>query len=231
MARPLPNVTLVLIDGGACPPLSKMALETTLTQVTPEEVLVFTEEPLLNGTKWYHCDAKTAMAMNRTLWYSVPFCVRTSHFFTVEWDGWVIDGNAFRDEWLSLDWISAPWPWHKDGLDVGNGMALRSVGLMRHLAKNYSLRVPEDDLICRKYRRSLEAEGFRWATFYEARNYAFERCPPRPAFAFQGVWNWPKILGAKELSYRMALINDHVRSKSEYREIQGLLKQMGFKNA
>jgi hypothetical protein len=53
--------------------------------------------------------------------------IDTSHVLLVQWDGYVINPAAWREEFLGCDYIGAQWFWHDDGMRVGNGgFSLRS---------------------------------------------------------------------------------------------------------
>lgn len=56
--------------------------------------------------------------------------IRTPWVLVIQWDGYVVYPDAWRPEFLDYDYIGARWPWHRDGLDVGNGgFSLRSTRL------------------------------------------------------------------------------------------------------
>jgi hypothetical protein len=83
---------------------------------------------------------------------------------------------AWNPQWLQYDYIGAPW-WYIDGMNVGNGgFSLRSkklhfiVGNDRNITKRH----PEDDVICRQYRKHLEGYGLTWAPEEVAREFSIE---------------------------------------------------------
>jgi hypothetical protein len=97
------------------------------------------------------------------LWYDVPRFLRTSHALIVQWDSWIIDSAQWCEGFLGCDYIGAPWGWHGDRFEVGNGgFSLRSRRLMEYLGAHrdrFPIAHPEDDIPCRHYRPALEAEG------------------------------------------------------------------------
>jgi glycosyltransferase involved in cell wall biosynthesis len=99
--------------------------------------------------------------------------IDTEHCMIVQQDGYVINGSAWSDEFVAYDWIGAPWFWDKV---VGNGgFSIRSKRLMEELAKpEYTDLHPEDDKICRAYRKQLEAKGFTWAPAHVADKFSIE---------------------------------------------------------
>ena len=86
--------------------------------------------------------------------------VQTSHLLIFQWDGYVKNWRAWDHSWLQYDYIGATW-WHTDGMNVGNGgFSLRTRRLMEIVAADSRITeyYPEDEQICRHYRKYLEAE-------------------------------------------------------------------------
>ena len=224
--RRLP-LTIVLVDAVE-PELARRALEDTLAQVEPDDVLVFSNQPLLGRGQFIErepCSFDEVMAI---LWYEAPFLVKSPHFLVIQWDSWVLDGSRWRDEWFGLDFVGAPWGWHGDGHEVGNGgFSLRSTELARWVAHNpqrYQIKHPEDAALCREYRHRLEFDGFRWATVEQATEFAFERTPLRPTFGFHGAWNWPTVLDRDRLTDSLGVAGPYARGKVEWNELTAILQ-------
>jgi tetratricopeptide (TPR) repeat protein len=219
-ALTLPDVTLIVIDNVAHD-LARLAIEDTLKQVTPAEVLQWTDLPGKahpSAKAMPMGGARSMGAYERTLWQEAPSQIRTSHVLTVQWDGWVLNGDCWDDLFLQYDYVGAPWWWHPDKRVGNGGFSLRSIGLMRFLAANadrFPIASPEDDTLCRRYRSALEAEGFRWAPEPVAARFSFECSKPaaHPTFGFHDMRNWPRLLDDAALDRRMGLINDYVRGK------------------
>lgn len=198
-----------------------MALEDTLVQITPQQILILTDAPekiAITGAEYRHFSGGFIPAM-RTLWYEVPALIKPDHFIWIQSDSWVLDAERWTDEFLEYDYIGAPWPvGYPDGLwdrlgyikgkNVGNGgFALRSVKLMRFLAEHRDTMapwLPEDDAICRKHRDALEAAGFRWGPEELAQRFSFEFVPPPPegTFGFHGKFNFEMVLSPDRLRER-----------------------------
>jgi hypothetical protein len=228
----LPDVTVVAIDCVAHE-LTWLAIEDTLREIEPADVIVFSDSAVKfnrshvpdRDALFRYCDCRSLDDVARVLWYEVPACVRTSHFLVVQWDGWVLDGARWDPAWLDVDYLGAPWPWHGDGLVVGNGgFSLRSADMTRWVAANpwgYPALAGENEdvTLCRRYRSELQRDGFVWGSRAQAEAFSFEREPPRPTFGFHGAWNWPRVLSPKRLEERLNLANDYVRGKSEWAEL------------
>lgn len=102
--------------------------------------------------------------------------VETSHVLIIHPDGYIQNPSAWKDEWLTYDYIGASW-WFKDGKNVGNGgFSLRSKKLLDILVtlelEQYH---PEDEVICRHLRRWLEdTHGIKFAPTDVADRFAIE---------------------------------------------------------
>jgi hypothetical protein len=120
--------------------------------------------------------------------------ITTPWMLIVQWDGYVIRPDAWRDEFLEYDYIGARWP-GLSPVDVGNGgFSLRSTRLMQRIAQRNLAAfedLPEDVVICRALRSELEAEhGMRFAPATLADRFSYEFATPnRPTFGFHGVSN------------------------------------------
>jgi hypothetical protein len=221
----LPDVTLVAVDT-ICHKLTAMALRECCDKVEFGSVLILSDKSLIGPDSQvvsYHKIAPcTLYRYGAHIWYSVPPLVQTSHYLIAQWDGWVLDPGAWTDDFLRYDYIGAPWGWHHDGYEVGNGgFSLRSTALGEHVAKNpskYPFYHPEDDALCRRHRVDLERQNFTWAPEELAMRFAFERTvsqAPEPHFGYHGVFNWPRIMPPAKVHERLRLAPPHVLDSPE----------------
>ena len=130
--------------------------------------------------------------------------VDTAHVLLIQWDGYVVNPDAWRGEFLACDYIGAKWFWHTDGMRVGNGgFSLRSRRLLRALQDpRIGLIGPEDETICRSFRDLLEREhGIAFAPEALADAFAFEAAYPigRP-FGFHGLYNFCRVVPQQEIA-------------------------------
>lgn len=146
-------------------------------------------------------------------WYRLPPYIETSHALIVQWDSGIVCPAQWNEEFLEYDYIGAPWGWHGDAHEVGNGgFSLRSRRLMRYVAehpRDFPLGHPEDDVLCRRYRPTLERDGFRWASHDLALQFSFERTGfsgMERHFGYHGIFNWPRVFTAEALRERIMLI-------------------------
>lgn len=129
---------------------------------------------------------------------------RTEHLLLVQWDGYIINPDAWRPEFLEYDYIGAPWGWYQDGHRVGNGgFSLRSRRLLEALLDEAIVDLdPEDEAIGRRYRTLLESKhGIRFAPEEMASEFSFETTYPkgRP-FGFHGLFNMWMVIPPQDLA-------------------------------
>jgi ADP-heptose:LPS heptosyltransferase len=114
----------------------------------------------------------------------------TSHCLIIQWDGYILNGDCWENEFLTVDYIGAPWN-ETDGFAVANGgFSIRSKRLMKSVALDEAIisTHPEDNQICKVYRPYLEAKyGFKWASVELADKFSFElKKPVQRTFGFHG---------------------------------------------
>lgn len=223
--KSLPDVTVVIIDNVE-PRLTQKALSRTLQQIHPAEVHVWSgqEFPFYGSPaplQLFHAEPNNLDAVAEILWYEVPKCVKTSHMLLIQWDGWVLDGKRWTDEFLSYDYIGAPWPWHPNKRIGNGGFSLRSTRLMRSLS-SFDIIGPEDDCLCRRYRPYLEAHSFSWAPEDLAARFSFEHGPKEPTFGFHGAFNLPSVLPQEEFSELVSIAGKHASSTNAWKRMLGV---------
>jgi Tfp pilus assembly protein PilF len=130
--------------------------------------------------------------------------VATPHVLLVQWDGYVVNPDAWTDAFLDCDYLGARWFWFTDGHDVGNGgFSLRSRRLLEALQDPRIVPDDAEDLtIGRTHRALLEREhGIRFGDGALAERFAFEAAYPvgRP-FGFHGLFNFCRVMPSDELA-------------------------------
>lgn len=122
--------------------------------------------------------------------YQLNDNVDTDFALLVHADGFVVNPESWRDEFLQYDYIGAPWPLPKDDFSyrdihgavirVGNSVSVRS---KRLLALPSQLPIPweadhgyfnEDGFICVKNRHVFETHGMRFAPLEIAKYFSHE---------------------------------------------------------
>ena len=116
----------------------------------------------------------------------LPRHVSSDYILNVQWDGYVLNGSAWDDEFLKYDYIGAPWFWNDV---VGNsGFSLRSKKFAEELMKDdYPDAFPQDVNVCQLYRPKLEEKGFKFAPADLARKFSVENEPYVGGFGWHGV--------------------------------------------
>jgi len=159
---------------------------------------------------------------SRFLMHSLAGHVSTSHALCVQWDGYALDGGAWRQDFLDYDYIGAVWPHFGDDRNVGNGgFSLRSRRLLKALADlPYTDGEPEDLLICRTFRRDLEKKGLRFAPEEVARTFSYERSAPSGReFGFHGAFNLVQKLSERQAIGLFSSLEPRILTHGEHKEL------------
>lgn len=223
----LPDVTVVIV-GNVELELTQLALAKTLRQISPAAVHVWSDKwPMLPvfdvALRTFPVGIDSITDVEEILWREVPLHIDTSHMLLIQWDGWVLDNRRWTSDYLSYDYIGAPWPQHGVN-NVGNGgFSLRSTRLMRELA-TFDIIGPEDSAICRYHRSGLERLGFTWAPMNLAMQFSRERIFTRePTFGFHGSFNFPAVLSRTDLVEHVAKAGKYARSRAEWDQMMRLV--------
>ena len=207
MGRPhLGDVTLVAVTSVALA-ATQAALRHSLGQASFGKALLLSDlqpgDLAGSGIEWRPIPRLASRAdYSRFVMGGLAGHIETGHALLVQWDGFVRDGRAWRDEFLDFDYIGAPWPHYRDGMAVGNGgFSLRSRRLLQATATIPASDAPEDDTICRKFRPVLERDhGIRFADMDVARAFSYERRHSSGLeFGFHGVFNMLAELSSTRL--------------------------------
>ena len=205
----LSHVTLCCVDN-RYPNLGFQAIERTCKEMDFAEVLFFTNTDFLVPASHEIKNLKTIpLSHIRNMSDYSHFMIkelnqyiRTSHVLTIQWDGFVINSDAWKDEYLKYDYIGAPWPF-ETGTVVGNGgFSLRSKKLLEALQDGDIKDIqPEDQCICITNKELLKSRyQIDIAPVELAEKFAFEFSAPLPkSFGFHGFFHFPKFLNDEEL--------------------------------
>jgi hypothetical protein len=207
----LPNVTLLAV--------SSVDLEQTeLALRISSHDIEFGSIKLLTSESWVPSDPKIKVVKipkldligySRFVLCELFQFVKTPFCLVVQADGFVLNAGKWRDEFLSYDYIGAPWPYdlklqpgnHILGLEknnVGNGgFSLRSKALLNETAKidfdNLTFPTKSEDLIiCHFLFSQMINAGIRFPTPELAATFSVESAHasygqnPSTSFGFHG---------------------------------------------
>ncbi len=126
--------------------------------------------------------------------YHLNEYIKTDFALLVHADGFVVNPSSWRAEFLSYDYIGAPWPLPSDDFSyrdihgnivrVGNSVSLRSKRLLELPVKlklqwePYHGFYNEDGFICTKNRHIYESNGMRFAPLDIAKYFSHEAMIP-----------------------------------------------------
>ena len=139
-------------------------------------------------------------------WFVLKDLVRhvvTDHALLVQWDGYVVNADAWDPTFLDCDYIGAKWFWYDDEMRVGNGgFSLRSRRLLQALADPNRARRGGGRHDLRSCRGLIERDhDIRFADEALADRFAFEADYPMGApFGFHGLFNFWRVMKATELA-------------------------------
>jgi Protein of unknown function (DUF5672) len=213
---PLQQVTLVAVET-QLPVLAAEALLRSMAQVDFARVLLFAHEwvppRVIRGLEVVDIPPlPTPSDRSYFVLRQLPAHIRTSHALLVQWDGFVTNPEAWGPEFLTFDYLGAPWPGLPEGRNVGSGgFSLRS----RHLlVAGQNPRWPEwhpdDEVLCHSHREALERErGVHFAPSDIAQRFAAgAQMQRRPSFGFHGAHHLARVLDEPTLQRWLGLLPD-----------------------
>jgi hypothetical protein len=151
---------------------------------------------------------KTKEQYSRFIIKELGAYIKTDFVLIIQYDGFIVNPQSWSHDFLKYDYIGAKWWWYPDGINVGNGgFSLRSKKLLQALSTDVvhddfaSLTKGEDTLICRVYRRFLEAEykiKFAPETIADRFSHEFSKPVGKP-FGFHGIFNIWRYIKMEDL--------------------------------
>lgn len=215
----LPNITLLCIDT-ANHALALHAIISSLNKVEFGHVVWLTDQqppdiPQLKGIEIVIIPTiQSSLEYSKIVLKDLSPYVKTSHVLVIQWDGFVLNPTAWREDFLDGDYIGAPWHWHPEGQRVGNGgFSLRSKKLLNAL-RDGEIVVDgnEDTLICHKYRKFLKKKyDIKIASEFLAETFAFEtHLEGVVPFGFHGLFNFCAVMSEKKLINLIPHMSDQI---------------------
>lgn len=193
----LDRITLIIVDthryGRAL-----HSLKMSLAQINPARTIFFTDIELDCGPEIEVIKIDPIRSKQDYSYWMIKELykhIHTEFVLVTQWDGWVLDGTQWSDEFYEYDYIGAPWIFEHNR-NIGNGgFSLRSRNLCYVLATDPLIQIthPEDQSIGILYRRYLEeTHCSKFPSEELADTFAFElKCPVTPTFGFHGWFHKP----------------------------------------
>lgn len=116
----------------------------------------------------------------------VPRNIRTQFSMSVHEDGFILDPGLWNYDFLSFDYIGAPWP---DRVVGNQGFSIESRRMLQSKMRLPidSGTIPSDNYLCRKHRSRLQNMGIRFAPAPLAEKFSTEMYgDDLPSFGFHG---------------------------------------------
>ncbi len=199
----LPQVTLVAMTSVNVEATIK-AMEYSMRGIDfGDAVLITHRKPLglPKSIRYSHTEKLCGIdAFNYKMVYELGSHIHTDFAMIVHADGFVVNPDMWRDEFLDYDYIGAPWPLPREGdtttyrdkdgniCRVGNSVGIRSKRLMDFPKAadipwegEYAygkMWFHEDGFICCKIKHLLEAQGMKIAPLDVAKYFAHEHMIP-----------------------------------------------------
>ena len=223
----LPNVTLCCIDTEQYA-LSALAIRKSRRLVDFGRTIVLTDRDAFIEPGWeLHRIAaiRSYSDLNNLMFKHLYHHIETDFVLNIQYDGFVVNPHHWSDEYLSYDYIGAPWPDMPPPHNVGNGgFSLRSRKLLKALQDEriqIQADVPwEDQSICRTHRPFLEANyGIRFAPAGIAERFSCEspyHNTPKPpeTFGFHGFCWLVQLYSPSELLLLVEKLADYSLKRS-----------------
>jgi hypothetical protein len=189
------SITLCAIDS-LFADYSAQAIETSSKYMDFDNIILFSDKKVSGIHKSIIIDPiKSLEDYNNFLIRHLNNYIQTEFVLIVQWDGFIINPQAWTNEFFDYDYIGARWPQYNDEHSVGNGgFSLRSKRLLEALQKLNiadASNTPEDELICRTLRIDLERSyKILFANKNVADKFSYEQIKPSgETFGFHGFWN------------------------------------------
>lgn len=191
----LPNITLIALTNKNWV-AHKEAIDKSCEGIEWGAVKIIWDEKITSIDEW-----------NRKIIYELGNYIDTDFTMLIHADGYVVNPQAWRDEFLEYDYIGAPWPPPIDSysyrtpegeiIRVGNGVSLRSkkiLTLPKELGlewQSYYGNTNEDGFLCVHNRRRLQEAGCKFAGIEIAKYFSKENEIPEnediETFAFHSL--------------------------------------------
>lgn len=108
---------------------------------------------------------------------NLPKLIDADYTLTIHWDGFIVNPEAWTDQFLEYDYVGAPWPWW-DHICGNGGFCLKSRKFfetqMELFDESYFVNDPDDVELCVKNREKFIKHGCIYAPPNIAYQFATE---------------------------------------------------------
>lgn len=130
-------------------------------------------------------DIKSTYDYSQFIINKLPYIIDTEFVLIIQWDGFIINPNAWTSEFFEYDYIGAPWP-SFNYLCGNGGFSLRSKKFLEiqkiiapqidynKLSLIVDQSMPEDAILCLYYRKYFEQRECKFAPFDVGRRFSIE---------------------------------------------------------
>jgi hypothetical protein len=227
--RPARDVTLCCVDTEHHE-LSAVALRRCNHQMGFAKTVFLTDRPEHVDPAW-ECHRITRLLgyadFNRFMLKTLYHHIDTEFVLVVQFDGFILDGEAWTDAFLAHDYIGSPWAWCEDYAVGNGGFSLRSRKLLRALQdERITLGgLTEDLCICRTWRSYLQVEhGISFAPPALAARFGFEGdMPVAGTFGFHGLAHLGDFYTGDTAGFLIDRLEDYL-----LRRLQAILLAMRY---
>ena len=245
----LPNITLAAMTSVNIYETIK-ALQYSIREIEFGDVILITHRKpffLPKDIHYRHTSKLTDIdAFNYKMVYELADFIDTDYVLLVHYDGFVVNPESWRDDFLDYDYIGSPWPLPSDDIAyrdsqgnicrVGNSVSIRSKRLLEfpRQAKLKWERMEdglfnEDTFLCCKNKNIIEDAGMRFAPIEVAKYFGHECMIPEimdveKPFIFH-KWRgrneqYPKFVNPWKVRWRK--IKDIIRPLLFWRRLRNL---------
>lgn len=213
------SIALVIIDTYGQDFFMRYAIERSMQLQAVTAVYAFHKGEPVAGAKNYKINNLESLSAYSDFVINIlPYFVEEDYCLIIQWDGFVVDPSAWADEFLTVDYVGAPWPASMGGNLVGNGgFSLRSKKFMR---ASKQLRVvpnpdtyqasAEDVILCRTHYDKMIQAGVVYATPSQAALFSFEDQPFPNTLGFHGPFNLPRFVEERTLCENLEELNARI---------------------
>lgn len=194
MKLDLPNITAVCMQGrgpewGEYKPMMRR-VKKSLTYMVKyfnfhEIIFISCEDPQIEGVRFVHTNPLSYFDYNKWCLHSLSDYVSTDFGLLFQDDGYPLNPEMWRDEFMEYDYVGAPLPLDAnimfDPVDRigGGGFTLRSKKLMDYTKTipypdQYGNHNNEDTIIVMEYRHKLKENGMKICPHNIARHFVIQ---------------------------------------------------------